>query len=132
MKSEEAAPAGPPTGAGSVHLEVLQNFLTQMLQSEPWLSGPGRVSIIDLFTCSAADASPPENPPAGGARDQDEVGRRNSVGKSKAKAKKSDGSPPASSDLEVSSPAAAAHLQEGAEPQCSPLLLPASLPVGSG
>ncbi|XP_017162877.1 protein phosphatase EYA3 [Poecilia reticulata] len=46
------------------------------------------------------DASPPENPPAGGARDQDEVGRRNSVGKSKAKAKKSDGSPPASSDLE--------------------------------
>ncbi|KAM4725526.1 protein phosphatase EYA3 [Anableps anableps] len=52
------------------------------------------------------DASPTENLPAGaalpagGARDQEEVGRRNSVGKSKAKAKKSDTSPPASSDLE--------------------------------
>uniref|UniRef100_A0A3B3VSC8 Eyes absent homolog n=1 Tax=Poecilia latipinna TaxID=48699 RepID=A0A3B3VSC8_9TELE len=46
VKSEEAASAGPPTGAGSVHLEVLQNFLTQMLQSEPWRSGQGRVSII--------------------------------------------------------------------------------------
>ncbi|XP_017297624.1 eyes absent homolog 3 isoform X1 [Kryptolebias marmoratus] len=52
------------------------------------------------------DASPPENLPAGaalpsgGARDQDELGRRNSVGKSKGKAKKSDSSPPADSDLE--------------------------------
>uniref|UniRef100_A0A8C4E252 Eyes absent homolog n=1 Tax=Dicentrarchus labrax TaxID=13489 RepID=A0A8C4E252_DICLA len=57
------------------------------------------------------DASPPENLPAGaalptsvvlptGARDQDEVGRRNSVGKAKGKAKKSDNSPPAESDLE--------------------------------
>ncbi|XP_037549099.1 eyes absent homolog 3 [Nematolebias whitei] len=52
------------------------------------------------------DASPPENLPAGaalpsgGARDQDELGRRNSVGKSKGKAKKSDSSPPPDSDLE--------------------------------
>ncbi|KAM4550113.1 protein phosphatase EYA3 [Fundulus diaphanus] len=52
------------------------------------------------------DASPPENLPAaaalppGGARDQEEVGRRNSVGKSKGKAKKSESSPAASSDLE--------------------------------
>ncbi|XP_023262048.1 eyes absent homolog 3 isoform X2 [Seriola lalandi dorsalis] len=57
------------------------------------------------------DASPPENLPAGaalpssvalpaGAREQDEVGRRNSVGKAKGKAKKSDSSPPADTDLE--------------------------------
>ncbi|KAM6903231.1 protein phosphatase EYA3 isoform 1-T3 [Lycodopsis pacificus] len=57
------------------------------------------------------DASPPENLPAGaalptsvgvpaGARDQDEVGRRNSVGKAKGKGKRSDSSPPADSDLE--------------------------------
>uniref|UniRef100_A0A7N6A0H7 Eyes absent homolog n=1 Tax=Anabas testudineus TaxID=64144 RepID=A0A7N6A0H7_ANATE len=35
-----------------------------------------------------------------GAREQDEVGRRNSVGKAKGKGKKSDSSPPADSDLE--------------------------------
>ncbi|KAM9339990.1 protein phosphatase EYA3 [Symphorus nematophorus] len=57
------------------------------------------------------DASPPENLPAGaalptgialpaGARDQDEVGRRNPVGKAKGKGKKSDNSPPTDSDLE--------------------------------
>ncbi|XP_008284020.1 protein phosphatase EYA3 [Stegastes partitus] len=57
------------------------------------------------------DASPPENLPAGaalptnvalpaGARDQDDVGRRNSVGKAKGKGKKSDSSPPADTDLE--------------------------------
>ncbi|KAM7384600.1 hypothetical protein PAMA_011793 [Pampus argenteus] len=57
------------------------------------------------------DASPPENLPAGaalptsvalpaGARDQDEVGRRNSVGKAKGKGKKPDNCPPADSDLE--------------------------------
>lgn len=57
------------------------------------------------------DASPPENLPAGaalptsvalppGARDQDEVGRRNSVGKSKGKGKRPDSSPPADTDLE--------------------------------
>ncbi|XP_047240658.1 eyes absent homolog 3 isoform X2 [Girardinichthys multiradiatus] len=52
------------------------------------------------------DASPPENLPAaaalptGGARDQEEAGRRNSVGKSKGKAKKSESSSPAGSDLE--------------------------------
>nr|XP_040043907.1 eyes absent homolog 3 isoform X1 [Gasterosteus aculeatus aculeatus] len=57
------------------------------------------------------DASPPENLPAGaalptsvgvpaGARDQDEVGRRNSVGKAKGKGKRSDNSSPADSDLE--------------------------------
>ncbi|XP_031730695.1 protein phosphatase EYA3 isoform X2 [Anarrhichthys ocellatus] len=57
------------------------------------------------------DASPPENLPAGaalptsvgvpaGATDQDEVGRRNSVGKAKGKGKRSDSSPPADSDLE--------------------------------
>ncbi|KAL6099439.1 eya3 [Pungitius sinensis] len=57
------------------------------------------------------DASPPENLPAGaalptsvgvpaGARDQDEVGRRNSVGKAKGKGKRSDSSSPADSDLE--------------------------------
>ncbi|KAM6899271.1 LOW QUALITY PROTEIN: protein phosphatase EYA3 [Xenentodon cancila] len=58
------------------------------------------------------DASPPETLPAGaalppavsppaGARDQDELGRRNSVGKAKGKAKKSDTSPPAdNNDLE--------------------------------
>nr|XP_046272854.1 eyes absent homolog 3 isoform X1 [Scatophagus argus]XP_046272855.1 eyes absent homolog 3 isoform X1 [Scatophagus argus] len=57
------------------------------------------------------DASPPENLPAGaalpagvalptGARDQDEVGRRNSVGKAKGKGKKCDNSPPTESDLE--------------------------------
>lgn len=59
-----------------------------------------------------SDASPPENLPAGaalptsvalpaGARDQDEVGRRNSVGKAKGKGKKSDSSPPTETDLEV-------------------------------
>ncbi|XP_061738707.1 eyes absent homolog 3-like isoform X2 [Nerophis ophidion] len=57
------------------------------------------------------DASPPENLPAGaalptsvahpaGARDQDDVGRRNSVGKAKGKGKKCDSSPPADTDLE--------------------------------
>uniref|UniRef100_A0AAQ4R0V6 Eyes absent homolog n=1 Tax=Gasterosteus aculeatus aculeatus TaxID=481459 RepID=A0AAQ4R0V6_GASAC len=57
------------------------------------------------------NASPPENLPAGaalptsvgvpaGARDQDEVGRRNSVGKAKGKGKRSDNSSPADSDLE--------------------------------
>ncbi|XP_061123038.1 eyes absent homolog 3 isoform X3 [Syngnathus typhle] len=57
------------------------------------------------------DASPPENLPAGaalptsvshpaGARDQDEVGRRNSMGKAKGKAKKCDSSPPTENDLE--------------------------------
>ncbi|XP_034560468.1 eyes absent homolog 3 isoform X2 [Notolabrus celidotus] len=57
------------------------------------------------------DASPPENLPTGaalptgvslpaGARDQDEMGRRNSVGKSKGKAKKPENSPPTESDLE--------------------------------
>ncbi|XP_034748067.1 eyes absent homolog 3 isoform X3 [Etheostoma cragini] len=57
------------------------------------------------------DASPPENLPAGaalptsvalstGARDQDEVGRRNSVGKAKGKGKRSDSCPPADTDLE--------------------------------
>ncbi|XP_077598891.1 protein phosphatase EYA3 isoform X2 [Stigmatopora nigra] len=57
------------------------------------------------------DASPPENLPAGaalptsvtqasGARDQDEVGRRNSMGKSKGKAKKCDSTPPTENDLE--------------------------------
>ncbi|XP_075961742.1 protein phosphatase EYA3 [Anarhichas minor] len=57
------------------------------------------------------DASPPENLPAGaalptsvgvpaGATDQDDVGRRNSVGKAKGKGKRSDSSPPADSDLE--------------------------------
>uniref|UniRef100_A0A8D3D5Q5 Eyes absent homolog n=1 Tax=Scophthalmus maximus TaxID=52904 RepID=A0A8D3D5Q5_SCOMX len=57
------------------------------------------------------DASPPEDLPVGaalptsvalpaGAREQDEVGRRNSVGKAKGKAKKSDNSPPADTDLE--------------------------------
>ncbi|XP_026012595.1 protein phosphatase EYA3 isoform X1 [Astatotilapia calliptera] len=57
------------------------------------------------------DASPPENLPVcaalptavavpAGARDQDEVGRRNSMGKAKGKGKKSDNSPPAESDLE--------------------------------
>uniref|UniRef100_A0A3P9NYB3 Eyes absent homolog n=1 Tax=Poecilia reticulata TaxID=8081 RepID=A0A3P9NYB3_POERE len=46
VKSEEAASAGPPIGAGSVHLEVLQNFLTQ---SEPWRSAQGRrVFLWDL------------------------------------------------------------------------------------
>ncbi len=67
-----------------------------------------------------SDASPPENLPAGaalptsvtlpaGARDQDEVGRRNSVGKAKGKGKKSDNSPPTESDLEVTESAAAHH-----------------------
>ncbi|XP_077362150.1 protein phosphatase EYA3 isoform X3 [Festucalex cinctus] len=57
------------------------------------------------------DASPPENLPGGaalptsvshpaGARDQDEVGRRNSMGKAKGKAKKGDSSPSTESDLE--------------------------------
>ncbi|XP_030596882.1 protein phosphatase EYA3 isoform X2 [Archocentrus centrarchus] len=57
------------------------------------------------------DASPAENLPVGaalptnvavpaGARDQDEVGRRNSVGKSKGKGKKSDNSVPPDTDLE--------------------------------
>uniref|UniRef100_A0A8C3AQW0 Eyes absent homolog n=1 Tax=Cyclopterus lumpus TaxID=8103 RepID=A0A8C3AQW0_CYCLU len=57
------------------------------------------------------DASPPENLPAGaalptsvaapaGAREQDEVGRRNSVGKAKGKGKRPDSSPPADGDLE--------------------------------
>ncbi|XP_014871446.1 protein phosphatase EYA3 isoform X1 [Poecilia latipinna] len=72
---------GSGTGAGAVGYSAVKS-------EEAASAGP------------PTDASPPENPPAGGARDQDEVGRRNSVGKSKAKAKKSDGSPPASSDLE--------------------------------
>lgn len=46
------------------------------------------------------DASPPDSLPAGGAREQEEAAPRNAVGKSKAKAKKSDGSPPAGADLE--------------------------------
>ncbi|XP_062266492.1 eyes absent homolog 3 [Platichthys flesus] len=57
------------------------------------------------------DASPPENLPVGAAlpisvalpadaREQDEGGRRNSVGKAKGKGKKSENSPPADSDLE--------------------------------
>ncbi|XP_061615523.1 eyes absent homolog 3 isoform X3 [Phyllopteryx taeniolatus] len=57
------------------------------------------------------DASPSENLPAGaalptsvahpaGARDQDEVGRRNSMGKAKGKAKKCDNSLPTETDLE--------------------------------
>ncbi|XP_054592421.1 eyes absent homolog 3 isoform X2 [Nothobranchius furzeri] len=52
------------------------------------------------------DALPPENLPAGAAlptgaaRDQDELSRRSSVGKAKGKAKKSDSSLPADSDLE--------------------------------
>uniref|UniRef100_A0A672HH23 Eyes absent homolog n=1 Tax=Salarias fasciatus TaxID=181472 RepID=A0A672HH23_SALFA len=57
------------------------------------------------------DASPPESLPAGAAlpagvlqpaagREQDEVGRRNSVGKAKGKGKKSENCPPADSDLE--------------------------------
>ncbi|XP_041867934.1 eyes absent homolog 3 isoform X2 [Melanotaenia boesemani] len=57
------------------------------------------------------DASPPENlpasaalpagvPPPAAARDQDELGRRNSVGKAKGKARKSESSSPADSDLE--------------------------------
>uniref|UniRef100_A0A3B3WXL4 Eyes absent homolog n=1 Tax=Poecilia mexicana TaxID=48701 RepID=A0A3B3WXL4_9TELE len=73
---------GSGTGAGAVGYSAVKS-------EEAASAGP-----------PTGDASPPENPPAGGARDQDEVGRRNSVGKSKAKAKKSDGSPPASSDLE--------------------------------
>uniref|UniRef100_A0A671Z3A0 Eyes absent homolog n=1 Tax=Sparus aurata TaxID=8175 RepID=A0A671Z3A0_SPAAU len=65
--------------------------------------------LISVFV--VLDASPPESLPAGaalpasvalpaGARDQDEVGRRNSVGKAKGKGKKSDNSPPTESDLE--------------------------------
>ncbi|XP_041664237.1 eyes absent homolog 3 isoform X1 [Cheilinus undulatus] len=57
------------------------------------------------------DASPPENLPAAAAmptgvslpaaaRDQDEVGRRNSVGKAKGKAKKPENSSPTETDLE--------------------------------
>ncbi|XP_068603126.1 eyes absent homolog 3 [Brachionichthys hirsutus] len=57
------------------------------------------------------DVSPPENVPAGAAlpvnvslpaaaKEQDEVGRRNSLGKAKGKGKKSDGCPPAETDLE--------------------------------
>ncbi|KAF3834320.1 hypothetical protein F7725_025524 [Dissostichus mawsoni] len=45
--------------------------------------------------------SPPQQcGPPPGARDQDEVGRRNSVGKSKGKGKRPDSSPPADTDLE--------------------------------
>ncbi|KAF7660035.1 hypothetical protein LDENG_00289390 [Lucifuga dentata] len=62
-------------------------------------------------TLPTRDASPQESLPAGvavptgvsvptGTRDHDEVGRRNSVGKAKGKAKKSDNCPPADSDLE--------------------------------
>uniref|UniRef100_A0A672Z535 Eyes absent homolog n=1 Tax=Sphaeramia orbicularis TaxID=375764 RepID=A0A672Z535_9TELE len=57
------------------------------------------------------DTSPPENLPAAaalptgvalpaGPRDQDEVARRNAVGKSKGKGKKTDNCPPTDSDLE--------------------------------
>uniref|UniRef100_A0A672HGH8 Eyes absent homolog n=1 Tax=Salarias fasciatus TaxID=181472 RepID=A0A672HGH8_SALFA len=63
------------------------------------------------LTLSFPDASPPESLPAGAAlpagvlqpaagREQDEVGRRNSVGKAKGKGKKSENCPPADSDLE--------------------------------
>lgn len=58
------------------------------------------------------DASPPENLPVGaalptaaappaGAREQDEVARRNSVGKAKGKGKRAENSPAAETDLEV-------------------------------
>uniref|UniRef100_A0A3P8VTX1 Eyes absent homolog n=1 Tax=Cynoglossus semilaevis TaxID=244447 RepID=A0A3P8VTX1_CYNSE len=57
------------------------------------------------------DASPPENLPVGaalptaaappaGAREQDEVARRNSVGKAKGKGKRAENSPAAETDLE--------------------------------
>ncbi|KAJ7991896.1 hypothetical protein DPEC_G00288610 [Dallia pectoralis] len=60
---------------------------------------------------STTDVSPRENLPTGvalstgvalptGARDQEEAGRRNSTGKAKGKAKKSDSNPPTDSDLE--------------------------------
>lgn len=65
-----------------------------------------------MFDCVLCSESSPENLPAGaalstsvslpaGAREQDEVGHRNSVGKAKGKGKKSDNSPAADSDLEV-------------------------------
>uniref|UniRef100_A0AAQ5ZZK2 Eyes absent homolog n=1 Tax=Amphiprion ocellaris TaxID=80972 RepID=A0AAQ5ZZK2_AMPOC len=67
--------------------------------------------LANLTPMLCLDASPPENLPAGaalptnvalpaGARDQDEVGRRNSVGKAKGKGKKSDSCPPTDTDLE--------------------------------
>uniref|UniRef100_A0A8C9X8L8 Eyes absent homolog n=1 Tax=Sander lucioperca TaxID=283035 RepID=A0A8C9X8L8_SANLU len=67
--------------------------------------------IKEILQCLSHNASPPENLPAGaalptsvalpaGGRDQDEVGRRNSVGKAKGKGRRSDSSPPADSDLE--------------------------------
>lgn len=101
-KSEQAASAGlPPRGRNppSAHFNVFH------------AAGCEERSSANL-RLSTADASPPESLPAGaalpasvapptGARDQDEVGRRNSVGKAKGKGKKSDSSPPAENDLEV-------------------------------
>uniref|UniRef100_A0A3Q3WZ77 Eyes absent homolog n=1 Tax=Mola mola TaxID=94237 RepID=A0A3Q3WZ77_MOLML len=53
-----------------------------------------------LLTLPAGAALPTSVVLPTGARDQDEVGRRNSVGKAKGKGKKSDNSPAAESDLE--------------------------------
>ncbi|XP_038155248.1 eyes absent homolog 3 isoform X3 [Cyprinodon tularosa] len=74
-------------------------------------AGVGGFSAVKSEEAASAglpprDASPPENLPAaaalptGGARDQEDVAPRNSVGKSKAKAKKSENSAPAGGDLE--------------------------------
>uniref|UniRef100_A0A7N6B9D2 Eyes absent homolog n=1 Tax=Anabas testudineus TaxID=64144 RepID=A0A7N6B9D2_ANATE len=52
------------------------------------------------FNLPAGAALPTSVSLPAGAREQDEVGRRNSVGKAKGKGKKSDSSPPADSDLE--------------------------------
>lgn len=94
VKSEEAASAGLPPRGDSPAVIYPEYYLMSVLLFTP-------PSVL------LTDASPPENLPTGaslpssGARDRDELERRNSVGKSKGKAKKSDSSPPPDSDLEV-------------------------------
>uniref|UniRef100_A0A3Q0STT3 Eyes absent homolog n=1 Tax=Amphilophus citrinellus TaxID=61819 RepID=A0A3Q0STT3_AMPCI len=73
--------------------------------------GVAGYSAVKSEEAASAGLPPRENLPVGaalptnvavpaGARDQDEVGRRNSVGKSKGKGKKSDNSVPPDTDLE--------------------------------
>uniref|UniRef100_A0A4W6EIN1 Eyes absent homolog n=1 Tax=Lates calcarifer TaxID=8187 RepID=A0A4W6EIN1_LATCA len=57
-------------------------------------------ALFSSLNLPAGAALPPSVALPAGAREQDEVGRRNSVGKAKGKAKKSDNPPPADSDLE--------------------------------
>uniref|UniRef100_A0A8C5HS81 Eyes absent homolog n=1 Tax=Gouania willdenowi TaxID=441366 RepID=A0A8C5HS81_GOUWI len=98
----------PPFGTCCSSLTSLLTENTEQLfhsSASPELFGALDSSPVFPPHKHTRHASPPESLPAGaalpqGVKDQDEVGRRNSVGKSKGKAKKSESSTPADSDLE--------------------------------